>query len=206
VDIEFRPARHANLEDIKAILLEEPAPDLRAIARDLATVRRIGSMLAPAGMLVHIDHTVLAFCDSRCVGLMETLRSKSNQSLGIGASLMIVARATWHAGPSVVRRYLRLTKARERMAIRIPEGEFDLNELDVHPAFRNRGIGGQMLTQAERAARADGFPRIWLTTEINNAARRLYERHGFRVEREARDAGYEAMTGAPGRVLMVKEW
>ena len=44
-----------------------------------------------------------------------------------------------------------------------------------------------------------------LTTQIDNPARRLYERSGFHVEAEKRHARYEAITGSPGRVLMVKE-
>ena len=91
------------------------------------------------------------------------------------------------------------------MAIKIPDGVFDLNELDVLPAYRNRGIGGQMLSKAEGMAVDGGFKEMWLTTEISNSARRLYERFGFRVERTATDAVYEEMTGTPGRVLMRKD-
>jgi ribosomal protein S18 acetylase RimI-like enzyme len=90
------------------------------------------------------------------------------------------------------------------MAIRCPSGEFDLNELDVHPRHRNQGIGGRLVRHAEETARAKGFDTICLTTETNNPARRLYERSGFVVVRSATDAVYERMTGAPGRVLMQK--
>jgi hypothetical protein len=44
-----------------------------------------------------------------------------------------------------------------------------------------------------------------LTTAITNPARRLYERNGYGVVGEKRDAEYERITGVPGRVLMVKE-
>jgi len=39
---------------------------------------------------------------------------------------------------------------------------------------------------------------------MGNPARRLYERRGYRVTGERRVSGYEAVTGAPGRVLMEK--
>ena len=44
-----------------------------------------------------------------------------------------------------------------------------------------------------------------LTTAVENPARRLYERNGYRVTAERRDLRYERMSGSVGRVLMVKE-
>jgi len=44
-----------------------------------------------------------------------------------------------------------------------------------------------------------------LTTNIDNPARHLYERTGFRVAQTKRDAGYERWGGSPGRVFMVRE-
>jgi len=44
-----------------------------------------------------------------------------------------------------------------------------------------------------------------LTTHTSNPARRLYERHGYRVVETRTDPAYERYTGIEGRVLMVKE-
>ena len=44
---------------------------------------------------------------------------------------------------------------------------------------RGRGIGGQLLDAAIRAARSKGLRRISLSVEEGNPARRLYERAGF---------------------------
>lgn len=203
--INIRRATARDLARVVSILTEDPAPDLRAIVPDRRKVTQIGSLLGRHGMLVGLDETVVAEVEGQVVALMETLRSASTHSLGLMASAGIVLRGTWHAGPGLLRRYARLTNARKRMAIAIPPGGFDLNELDVHPAYRNRGIGGRLLAYAEEMARGGGFTKMWLTTESNNAAIRLYARHGFRIERSATDAVYEEMTGAPGRVLMVKD-
>jgi ribosomal protein S18 acetylase RimI-like enzyme len=205
VDITIRNATPSDLEQITTILLEDPAPDLRAIVPDPAKVRRVGALLARHGMLVGIHQTELAMLEGTPVGLMESLRSTNQQSLGLGSAAALVARAIWYAGAGVLRRYQRLDAARDRMGIRIPPGTFDLNELDVLPAYRNRGLGTQLIAHAERVARERGFREMWLTTEIDNPAVRLYQRHGFRVERQATDPVYEEMTGAPGRVLMMKD-
>jgi ribosomal protein S18 acetylase RimI-like enzyme len=205
VEITIRRATTDDLGRVVAILTEDPAPDLRAIVPDRRQLAAIGALLGSHGMLVGLDETVLAEIDGEPVALMETLRSKSERSLGAVASVEIVLRAMWAAGPGVLRRYMRLSGARKRMGIAIPPGGFDLNELDVCARYRNKGIGRQLIGYAERMAREGGYDRMWLTTESNNPATRLYARHGFRIERSATDAVYEEMTGAPGRVLMVKE-
>ena len=56
-----------------------------------------------------------------------------------------------------------------------------LLDLVVHPSFRRRGIGEGLLAWSARALRALGYDtvRLWVT-ETNTAARRLYDRTGFR--------------------------
>ena len=55
-----------------------------------------------------------------------------------------------------------------------------LEDLVVAPQARGAGIGSQLLTQAIAAARAGGCKRITLLTDrANEAAHRLYKRHGF---------------------------
>jgi ribosomal protein S18 acetylase RimI-like enzyme len=57
----------------------------------------------------------------------------------------------------------------------------ELCELHVHPRFQNRGIGTRLVRAAIRQARHDGFPTMYLETEESNAAaRRAYEKAGFR--------------------------
>ena len=54
---------------------------------------------------------------------------------------------------------------------------------------RGRGIGGQLLDAAIRAARSKGLRRISLSVEEGNPARRLYERAGFAWAGEGFDTG-----------------
>jgi ribosomal protein S18 acetylase RimI-like enzyme len=44
-----------------------------------------------------------------------------------------------------------------------------------------------------------------IETGVTNPARRLYERHGFRVIETKTDARYERLTRSPGRILMTKD-
>lgn len=56
--------------------------------------------------------------------------------------------------------------------------ELRIVELALLPAFRNRGIGGDILRSILREADAAGKP-VSVHVEQQNPARALYERHGF---------------------------
>ena len=49
----------------------------------------------------------------------------------------------------------------------------------IGPSRRGRGLGRELLEALLGQAREDGFPRISLSVEPDNAAIRLYEHHGF---------------------------
>jgi ribosomal protein S18 acetylase RimI-like enzyme len=63
--------------------------------------------------------------------------------------------------------------------------------LEVHPAFRGRGIGAELLVRAEASARTAGSHVIALHVDIENAAAiRLYESRGY--ARQGREEHYYA--------------
>lgn len=55
-------------------------------------------------------------------------------------------------------------------------------------AFWGRGIGGRMIGFIEEVARSRGLRSVWLRVWDRNApARRLYEKHGFELDRHESD-------------------
>ncbi len=59
----------------------------------------------------------------------------------------------------------------------------ELQELHVHRDFHNRGIGTRLAQAAVRQARAADYETMYLTVEETNAAaRRAYEKAGFRPQ------------------------
>ena len=55
-----------------------------------------------------------------------------------------------------------------------------LEDMVVRPDARGRGVGGMLIEHAIAFARAEGYARLTLMTDGDNAAaRRFYERHGF---------------------------
>ena len=60
------------------------------------------------------------------------------------------------------------------------------------PAWQGRGLGSALLLWLEREARAAGERNIWVAvSEINAAAIRLYERHGFKQAAKLDDLVYD---------------
>ncbi|MEI9894964.1 MAG: GNAT family N-acetyltransferase [Chthoniobacter sp.] len=62
-----------------------------------------------------------------------------------------------------------------------------IDHLYIHPSLQHRGLGGRLLTQLQ--ASSDSL-RLW-TFQCNDGARRFYEKHGFRIERETDGDGNE---------------
>ncbi|MBZ0325266.1 MAG: GNAT family N-acetyltransferase, partial [Alphaproteobacteria bacterium] len=61
-------------------------------------------------------------------------------------------------------------------------GSWFVDVVAVLPDFRGRGIGVRLLADARRRADAAGRKTLSLiVSDANAGARRLYERHGFRV-------------------------
>ncbi len=70
--------------------------------------------------------------------------------------------------------------------------------IDVAPELRGAGLGGQLLTEAERQVRAAGVGRMGLHVAVDNdAAIRFYERLGYAcvgvAKRFYREAGLDGL-------------
>lgn len=66
-----------------------------------------------------------------------------------------------------------------------------IQTIEVHPAFRRRGIAAELLRHAENSARTAGAALLWLHVEsTNHPAIHLYRAHGF--AREGRQDHYYA--------------
>jgi mycothiol synthase len=55
-------------------------------------------------------------------------------------------------------------------------------EVNVHPAWRGRGVGSALLAWSEARARASGFARVrQVVTDSDRGARLLFEAAGYRI-------------------------
>ncbi len=147
------------------------------------------------------QHTVLAELEGEPVGVLQA----GVNPVGVKITPRLALMALRILGPVGVFKLLPRLRARGRLDIEAPDGSYHVAEVHVDARLRGRGIGGAMLEYAEEEARKRGCRRMSLTTNTTNPARRLYERHGYRIQQTHTDPDYEHYTGIEGRVLMVKE-
>ena len=197
--IELRRAGVADVGALMHIQFQSPSKEAVAMAGSAEAAERFQSMLLARALadgtaeviVLDVDGTAAGFAELSTGGDVPPLKIVARcaiKAMGLGGALV----AGWRS------------LARAAVDLTSPEGAVHLVELQVDPAHRNEGLGGRLLAEVERVARDRGAPTLSLTTQIDNPARRLYERSGFRVEAEKRHRRYEAITGSPGRVLMVK--
>jgi ribosomal protein S18 acetylase RimI-like enzyme len=201
-DLSIRAASATDAGRIAEVLSGDPGQEATAICGDAGLARRFGMAFvhlrdSPQGW----RHTAVAELNGRVVGIIQA--GGATEELRITPGLAFLAVRTF--GPWRLPGVLRRLRARARVQTRAPAGSYHVGELDVDPAFRNRGIGGAMLDWAEAQARAGGHKVMSLSTTTVNPARRLYERHGFRVAQTLTDPRYERVTGISGRHLMLKD-
>lgn len=199
----FRRARPGDTERIASIMFDEPGREATGLCfNDEDLARRLSKELVrmPEAR-VGWERTVLAEIEGEALGVLQADSDPTDVPFTLGLILHF-ARIF---GPVKVVRALPRLRARRRVNVVMPPDAYIVHELHVHPEHRNRGIGGALLDYAEEQARHELAPRMALTTHMENPARHLYERHGFRVAEERTDPDYERYTGIPGRYLMIKE-
>ncbi len=201
-ELTFRPATPADIERIAEIVAGEPGQEAIGIAGNEALARRFGLAFVRLECRQDWRITILAERDGEVVGVLQAAGDLPQMKVTAEVALLVVRTF----GPLRLPGFLRRQQARDRLQMQRPAGAYYISELDVDPGHRNQGIGSALLDYAEEKARAGGLNRMALSTTMVNPARRLYERHGFRVVETRTDADYERYTGIPGRLLMVKEF
>jgi ribosomal protein S18 acetylase RimI-like enzyme len=182
---------------LAALMLVDPSREMRALAGNMEHAADFQAALLEHSLAIDPDHVIVALLDNRIVGFAEVSTG------GDVPPLPVVARAALHAfGVGDTLRAAWRNLARLKVDFRTPEGALHLVELQVHPECRNQGVGAALLGHVVERAQAQGRAVVSLTTAIDNPARRLYERSGFRVVEEKRNPRYERLTGSPGRVLL----
>lgn len=200
--LTFRKATPEDIERIAEIIHSEPAPGAVGICGSVERARAIGyAMVRIPGSPQGWDRSVLGEQDGEPVVVLQA----GHQLGGVSVTPALALQALRIFGPIDALRLLPRINAERRVTPPAPDGSYHIAELHAHPQHRNRGLGGAALDYAGEEARTKGHRHMSLVTTTVNPARRLYERHGFRVVETRTDPAYERYTGIPGRHLMVKE-
>ena len=195
----IRPAVADDNDALMELLWGDPSSEAAALTGSTERARQFGSLLVEHSAVPLWPNCLVAEVGSNVVGLLQQgvdeVRPTSRflwslvRAWGLGTSLRLLPRG-W---------------ALQRVRVPTPPGCWVVHELHVRPDLRNRGVGAVLLAKADEEARGAGYARIALTVRTNNPARHLYERAGYHVVKERRNRHYERLTGAEGRLLMVKD-
>jgi ribosomal protein S18 acetylase RimI-like enzyme len=193
-----RRAGPDDADRLVSLMFLAPTREPVAMAGSASGAERFSASLFRRALAERTSVVIVAETASEPVGFAEVSR-------GADTPFGAVARAAVDALGVVgaLRAAWRL-RARRKVDLSAPEGGVHLVELQVSPRHRNRGTGALLLRGVDDYATENHAAHISLTTAIDNPARRLYERSGYRVTGEKTSPRYERITGSAGRVLMVK--
>jgi ribosomal protein S18 acetylase RimI-like enzyme len=196
--VVLRAAVGGDVGRVAEIQHSTPASELVGLFGSVERARRFGiRQTARRGVLDDRRPVIVACRGQRVVGFVQWSIGNADRTEERDVlDVLAVARLRDLA------RLPRRLKARARVDTPLPAAAFYIAELHVDPTERGAGIGGALLDAAVAEAERLGRKLVSLTTTIDNPARRLYDRHGFVVVDEQRDAEYEAISGSPGRVRM----
>jgi ribosomal protein S18 acetylase RimI-like enzyme len=196
----IRVAGVADEARVHEIMYGDPWPELVRIAGGIEQARVLGWLLVRSG-----GQTFVCELDSEAVGAIQSRVGRRHVARALAArpQVLRVLPQVYRISdaPGLMRRLL----ARRRVDFPPVAGAYHLTQLSVEQRARGRGVGTALLQFVEADARLRQFARISLTTGTANPARQLFERLGFRVIGEKSDRAFEKITGASGRLLMVKD-
>lgn len=187
------------------LLYAAPSAEAAGVAGGAKRAAALGMRLFLAGAgRSEGDDVLLALRAGRAVGALLGRAGRGSlpgTPSGALRTLAVVLRVypPW-ALPGLARR----ARLRSRLEFPVEAGCYHVAELQVEPAERGSGAGSLLLARADDLARERGCGRIRLSTSLVNPALRLYARHGYQVLERRTVAGYQALTGTPGRALLEK--
>jgi len=199
-ELEIRAATRADIGVISRIMNYPPEPPMAAML-GASRAGRLGDIFVRAGISLKLHHSVVAVLNGAVAGVMEC-GGRTGPATNASSYLRLLPRVLPALGPVTPRAVYGFWLRRRLQFDPVPDA-FAIGELYVDEAMRNRGIGGRLLEHADGIARGN-WSRMCIETGVTNPARRLYERHGFKVIETKTDAAYERLTGSPGRILMTK--
>ncbi len=201
MECTFRMALATDIDRIVEIQHSEPSPAILGLAGDVAHGRRFGAALVKTmGVTDPVRPYVVCETKGLVVGFAQYSIGESDD---MPMNFRLIANVVRALGFRVFSMRPRLV-ARKAVRIEVPSSSFYIGEIQVHPSQRGSGIGAQLLQWLDAEATRQHTPMMSLITDIENPARRLYERLGFAAVETRVDKNFERYTARTGRVLMTK--
>ncbi len=196
--------REAVAEDnprLAYIVFNEPDFEAVALIGDVPRARKYGYGKIALEKIPSskIRHTVVAEQDGVVVGLLQYALEKEYLPTWPVVWLLLKS-----VGPIGFLRRIPKLRALRRVNIDTPDGAFNVEAVNVDPAYQNQKIGSALLAWANEEAIRRHATKMSVSTWIGYRSIGLYERDGFIQVETKQDPDYERYFGRPGRVLLVK--
>jgi GNAT superfamily N-acetyltransferase len=171
------------------IALDESEPEVLAFLSRLAVTKQIS--------WYHVSQFLIAEVDGKPAAALCAMPSRVSRET-LRPAIEETARA---AGMSDVDLAAVFTRGAYARPCWVQGGDEDwlIEHVASQPGHGGRGLMQALLARGLADGKAAGFARASVTFVIGNVpAERCYAKAGFAYAEEKRDAGFEALTGAPG--------
>ena len=179
-NLKFRPATPEDAA-IAGPLIFETFPKVATFLVGLGSEERaktiITRLFALPGHRFSYEVTQLAIYDGRIIGLMVIYPGKKHGKLDKKLDRLVLKQYRLRGKFALAVRAWPLMWVKE-----VSRDEFLLGNLAVRSRYRGKGAGSIMLGQVEEVAKEAGYAKVALRVAIENqAARKLYERMGYKT-------------------------
>ncbi len=202
-EISFRPAKPADA-DTAGRLLFESFPKLATFMIGLGSEDRAKELLkkffSKRGHRFSYEYALMAVRGGRVAGIAVGYPGKDLTKLDLRLGRLMLRQYRLRGKLALLIRAWPLVFVKEA-----ERDEFLLSNLAVKKNLRGKGIGSGLLKQVEERAGQAGFEKLALIVRIENqGAKRLYERHGYKVIATYLESNKRVPYVGPGIHRMVK--
>lgn len=198
----IRPAVAGDAQALAFLLREAAGPladPIFGFGESARTIAYLHKLARLPGNLFSYDITHVAQVDGRVVGMSSGLPGGAITGRSIRTALSLLQAY----GPvGMIRLVPRLLALRDGSP-GAPERHYHLVNLAVASEWRGAGIGSMLIERVHLSARSEGFAECSLTViNENDAARRLYQRLGYRQIAQRKSARLLRLSGVSGMALL----
>ncbi len=132
-----------------------------------------------SGQLFSKDHVWMALNENdKVVGMIQAYDWKQNEAEELNTGLILMKTI-----PLTMMKNIKFIMMTRNVLGIVKHGEMFVSNVAVYRQYRRKGIGRVLMTHVETEARTRGVSKMSLEVAVeNNAARKLYQRLGFKTE------------------------
>jgi len=202
-EISFRPAKPSDAKRAGRLLFQtfkKKATFIIGLGDEKRAVQLLSKLFEVPGHRLSYEFTEMVMQKGRVVGLFTSFPGRMLGKLDGRLDRLILKQYRWRGKLAVILRGWPLVFIKES-----GRDDFFLSNLVVRRSSRGKGIGTQILKRIEDKAQQADLHNVSLMVAMENqAARRFYERNGFKIVSIQLESNKRVPHLGPGYQRMVK--